>query len=76
MPLINCETNLILTWSENCVLASKTTRDADPDVKPDKKFRKKNNDSRLRDCRISGIRDQIKNRKHFCEPKNTRRILC
>ena len=32
MPLINCEINLILTWSENCVLTSKTTRDADPDA--------------------------------------------
>ena len=30
MPLINCETNLILTRSENCVLTSKTTRDAVP----------------------------------------------
>ena len=28
MPLINCEINLILTWSENCVLTSKATRDA------------------------------------------------
>ena len=27
MPLINCEINLILTWSENCVLTSKVTRD-------------------------------------------------
>ena len=27
MPLINCETNLVLTWSENCVLKSKVTRD-------------------------------------------------
>ena len=34
MPLINCEMNLILTWSENCVLTSKATRDADPDVNP------------------------------------------
>ena len=32
MPLINCEINLILTWSENCVLTSKSTRDADPDA--------------------------------------------
>ena len=24
MPLINCETNLILTWSENCVISSVT----------------------------------------------------
>ena len=32
MPLINCEINLILTWSENCVLTSKATRDANPDV--------------------------------------------
>ena len=32
MPLINCEINLILTWSENCVLISKATRDANPDA--------------------------------------------
>ena len=32
IPLINCEINLILTWSENCVLTSKATRDANPDV--------------------------------------------
>ena len=24
MPLINCEINLILTWSENCVISSAT----------------------------------------------------
>ena len=30
MPLINSEINLILTWSENCVL----TRDTDPDADP------------------------------------------
>ena len=30
IPLINCEINLILTWSENCVLTSKATRDAVP----------------------------------------------
>ena len=24
MPLIDCETNLILTWSENCVISSAT----------------------------------------------------
>ena len=30
MPLINCEINLILTWSENCVLKSKATRNAVP----------------------------------------------
>ena len=34
MPLINCEINLILTWSENCVITSKATRDADPDAGP------------------------------------------
>ena len=34
MPLINCEINLILTWTENCVLTSKVTRDANPDVNP------------------------------------------
>ena len=30
MPLIKCEINLILTWSEKCVLTSKATRDAFP----------------------------------------------
>ena len=30
MPLINCETNLILAWSENCVITSKATRDTFP----------------------------------------------
>ena len=30
MPLVNCEKNLILTWSENCILTSKATRDAAP----------------------------------------------
>ena len=34
IPLINCEINLILTWSENCVITSKATRDADPDADP------------------------------------------
>ena len=28
MPLINCEVSLILTWSENCVLISKTYKRA------------------------------------------------
>ena len=34
IPLINCEINLILTWSENCVITSKATRDADPGADP------------------------------------------
>ena len=35
IPLINCDINLILTWSENCLLIqSKATRDADPDADP------------------------------------------
>ena len=34
MPLINCEVSLALTWSENCVLTSKSTREADPDADP------------------------------------------
>ena len=34
MPFINCKINLILTRSENCVLTSKATRDADPDANP------------------------------------------
>ena len=34
IPLINSKINLILTWSENCVLTSKVTRDADPDADP------------------------------------------
>ena len=32
MSLINCEINLILLWSENCVLTSKATREAAPDA--------------------------------------------
>ena len=31
IPLINCEINLILTRSENCVVTSKKTRDPNPD---------------------------------------------
>ena len=31
MPLINFEVSLALTWSENCVLTSKATRDANDD---------------------------------------------
>ena len=34
MPLINCEINLILSWSENCVITSKATRDAYLDTDP------------------------------------------
>ena len=34
MPLINCKISLSLSWSENCVLTSKATRDADPDANP------------------------------------------
>ena len=30
MPLINCQINLILTWSQKCVLTSKATRNAVP----------------------------------------------
>ena len=30
--LTNCEVSLIFAWSENCVLTSKATRDADPDA--------------------------------------------
>ena len=31
IPLINCEVELILTWSKNCVLADMTTKDAEGD---------------------------------------------
>ena len=34
MPLINCEINFILIWSENCVLTSKATRDANLNTNP------------------------------------------
>ena len=34
IPLINCEINLILNWSENCVITGKATRDADSDANP------------------------------------------
>ena len=33
-PLINCEVSLTLTWSENCIITSKVTREADPDADP------------------------------------------
>ena len=33
MPFINCEINLISTWSES-VLTSKATKDAEPDADP------------------------------------------
>ena len=32
MPLINCEVSLTLTWSENCVITSKATREGHPDA--------------------------------------------
>ena len=32
--LINCEISLTLTWSENCVITSKATREADADADP------------------------------------------
>ena len=34
IPLINCEINLILTWSENFVITNKAISDADPDADP------------------------------------------
>ena len=34
MPLVNCAINLILIWSENWVLTSKATRDANLDANP------------------------------------------
>ena len=34
IPLSNCEVYLTLTWSENSVITSKATRDADPDAEP------------------------------------------
>ena len=34
IPLINCVVSSTLTWSVNCVLTSKATRDADPDANP------------------------------------------
>ena len=32
IPLINCEVSLTFTWSENCVITNKATREADPDA--------------------------------------------
>ena len=34
MPLINCEINLILAWSENCVLTDIITQAAKPNADP------------------------------------------
>ena len=38
IPLINCEVELILTWFKNCLLISKSTRDADYNVPIDRKI--------------------------------------
>ena len=38
MPLINCELELILTWFKNCMLISKSTRDAVYDEPIDRKI--------------------------------------
>ena len=34
IPLINCEINLVLSWSENYVITSKAKNDAAPDANP------------------------------------------
>ena len=34
MPLINCEVNLVLTLSRNCVTTDETIQDADPNANP------------------------------------------
>ena len=34
IPLIHCEGEIILAWSKNCVLTSKATKDANPNVNP------------------------------------------
>ena len=34
IPLLNCEVNLVVTWSENCVITRKATRDANPNANP------------------------------------------
>ena len=34
IQLINCEVSLILTWSQNCVLTSRTYREANPHPDP------------------------------------------
>ena len=34
MPLINCEIELILNWSKNCVLISKATRETNYNADP------------------------------------------
>ena len=34
IPLINCEVTLTLSWSENCVITCKATREADPYADP------------------------------------------
>ena len=34
IPLINCEVELMLTWSRNCVLIDKSTREANYDADP------------------------------------------
>ena len=34
IPIINCEVSLTLSWSENCVITCRATREADPDAVP------------------------------------------
>ena len=54
IPLINREVSLILTWSENCVITSKATREADPDAHPavDGTNNPTNAVSKITDCKL------------------------
>ena len=54
IPLINCEVSLTLTWSENCVITSKATREADPDADPPLAGinNPKNADFKITDCKL------------------------
>ena len=54
MSLNNCEVTLILTWSKNCVLTSKATRDGHPDADPavDETHNPTNATFKITDCKL------------------------
>ena len=66
-------------YAKNDVMTTVIKRCRDEKKKRRKKNRfiqKKINEPSFLDCRMSRIQSQIKNRKHICERKNTRKIFC
>ena len=69
IPLINCEVEMILTWSKSCVMADMTTKDAEGG-NPDTRFfvplvtLSKENDIKLLEQLKSGFKRTIKWNKY------------